>query len=345
MCRCIAFLVLVVVSFGCLSLLGANKTGEASTPFAGFLHDDYLYVAKHQTKEDEPLRLLRCRLSRMDTDRIVMEHEVGRQANYTTKPYRWRIGHDCLWLASSAIFLGVVMERVPLDDLDIFTAEGIDYKLFYRKYPKRSLDMHKWYLWPLYEAEQNFQYEKGFGIGWARTPVDEMWFDVLPVGQDACRLFILWKRQVTVWEGRGKWLADKVKWDVTWAEQEVIAADLNEQFTVFQQGADYFFVTDSGKAYIAKKREKGPRQAEPIWIDASRPIIGMIADVDRGETFVFAKNKRAVIGAKDCYFALADKPRVVEFSPFDLTPVKAPEPLRTVTQYARLLAVKGSPPK
>jgi hypothetical protein len=188
-----------------------------------------------------------------------------------------------------------------------------------------------------------------------------LYYDFVPTGEDRILLFILNKRAILSVNPMGDLgyedLVGKYGTAMAIAVYEVreagnkdvlleiIPVNFREPFHAFRRGDDYYFVLDSGKVYIARKPTKGERTLELLWDDPNRPVVAILDDVDRGETFVFAKNKRAVIGAKDCYFALADKPRVVEFSPFDLTPVKAPEPLRTVTQYARLLAVKGSPPK
>jgi hypothetical protein len=154
----------------------------------------------------------------------------------------------------------------------------------------------------------------------------------------------------TVWGYRGVWgpfpaidpeqsAPGSVGWvGEEWTLKELIAPKFPEPFRVFAKGTTYFFVTASGKVYLARKPEQGERTLELLWDDPNRPVVAILDDVDRGETYVFAKNQQAIINAKDCYFALSDKPRVVEFSPFELKPVKAPEPLRTVTQYARLLA-------
>ncbi len=129
-------------------------------------------------------------------------------------------------------------------------------------------------------------------------------------------------------------------WSVKWTAGEIIPVDFREPFHVFAKGSSYFFLTESGRLYIAKKPEKGERKLEPIWTDKDKPIVAIIDDQDRGKVFLFGKEKRAIINAQDFYFELDEKPRVKEFSPFDLKPVKHAEPLKTLLPYVNLLAEK-----
>ncbi len=113
----------------------------------------------------------------------------------------------------------------------------------------------------------------------------------------------------------------------------------NERFQVFVQGTTYFFVTDSGKIYLAKKPAQGDRTIEEVWKKADQPITGALTDTASGKTFLFGQKGK--VGAKDpkpFYFELAEKPDLVEFEEKVLVREKVPEPLQTVKAYAHLLA-------
>ena len=61
-----------------------------------------------------------------------------------------------------------------------------------------------------------------------------------------------------------------------------------EGFRVLGKGDDYFFLTDTGRLFVARKAAKGKqRSVVPVWADADRPIEAFITDADANRTFLF----------------------------------------------------------
>jgi len=134
--------------------------------------------------------------------------------------------------------------------------------------------------------------------------------------------------------------------EIDWKREEIIPVPFNEPFIVAAKGDSYFFCTESGKVYIAKKQPNGPRKVEVLWDNKELPIDLVFADNDRDKTYVFAKESKAVINAKHIYFELDEKPKVVEFN---ITHLKKPEqklppPLAEAWQLQQLLNEREGPP-
>jgi hypothetical protein len=105
---------------------------------------------------------------------------------------------------------------------------------------------------------------------------------------------------------------------------------------------NYYFVTDSGKAYIARKPFAGERRLEPLWTDKREPIHALIEDAERGKTYAFGRealNSQARnLQPRFFYFELSEKPELHYFDGKDLRIVDAPAAAQNVFMYARLLA-------
>jgi hypothetical protein len=109
----------------------------------------------------------------------------------------------------------------------------------------------------------------------------------------------------------------------------------NERFHAFVQGTSYFFVTDSGRVYVAKKPETGERKIEEVWLDKKRPINGAITDTASGKTFLFGAASND--SPKMFYFELTEKPQPVEFERKALVDKKLLPPLDIPVAYAHVL--------
>jgi hypothetical protein len=261
---------------------------------------------------------------------------------YSTVPYRWRVAHGCFWGTGGETLGRAELTRIPLGELrfhDETDEEGL--LLYRRKYPNDyGYFCHLWQLRPVAQTAQTIIASYHLGADPSTMPKVFV-FDFLPVGPTSCLLFVMIDSEMSVWRGEARWVVNEIgSWVVEWGRErvETFAAGFREPFVVYAHGPAYVFLTRSGKLYLARKPARGDRKVEPLWVDAQRPIVAAVTDADRGTTYLFAKNQQAIINAKDCYFALAEKPQIVEFSPLELKPVKAPEPLQTVAAYARLLA-------
>jgi hypothetical protein len=151
---------------------------------------------------------------------------------------------------------------------------------------------------------------------------------------------------LTVYRTRSHWDAKEKEWRYSrWLQVESIPVRFKESFRVVGQRGDYYFITRSGKVYVAKRPPKGkPRRLLPVWTDARRPIVAYITDADTGRTFLFVKP--ASPRDKPTFFALAARPKPEVYDPALVLPQRGKEPLRSVLRYARLLvALKKIKPK
>jgi hypothetical protein len=198
---------------------------------------------------------------------------------------------------------------------------------------------------------------------WTARDHSPAYFDLLPASKDQCRVFMLAPelllettavgdspalkkrppnythtakdpRAIGVYMGTH--VPDK---PMKWKREEIIPVPFNEPFIVAAKGDHYFFTTESGKVYIAKKQANGPRKVELLWGDKDRPIELVFADNDKDKTYVFGREHKAIITAKQFYFELAEKPKVVEFTVGDLKKPekKLPPPLADAWQFQQLL--------
>jgi hypothetical protein len=268
-------------------------------------------------------------------------------------PNRWRIAHGQLWLISSytTIFSDAIYDilfRLSWSDLQ----KGVT-----RSGP---------------EAGGNDPYHGFIGahgsLGDTRSTsrfvlpkfkeLVVLHYDYWPVSDDTVYLFLL--TNLTVGEARtsklsfrvsqytGAWgplrLAPKHKgWiEGKWKDVDSIEADFKEPFHAFMTGTTYFFVTESGNVYAAEKPAMGKRKLKPLWKEETRRVTAIVEDLDRKKTFLFGKvsDKAEENKGKLFYFELTEKPQPRYFDAAELKPVKAQEPLKTVAQFAQLLADK-----
>src|SRR5262249_30879741 len=142
-------------------------------------------------------------------------------------------------------------------------------------------------------------------------PPPEPFGDVLPVGEATILSFLLYRQRCQVWKSRLTW-KDPSEWaEPRWEDagsprlEEAVWGDyFHEPFMVFARGADYFFLTASGKVYATEKDSTGQRRAAPLWAKADQPVGRVITDADAGRTFCFTLPKPRPDGttAKPVYF-------------------------------------------
>ena len=127
---------------------------------------------------------------------------------------------------------------------------------------------------------------------------------------------------------------DKKQWVLT---EKIEKPSFNERFWAYKIGTSYFFLTDSGKLYLARKPKEGDRKLEPIWDDKTKPIVGVITDTATNKVFLFGRNdKPAEKEAKGFYFELDEKPTALSFDPKKANAAKG-DILLTAAEYARFL--------
>ena len=201
-----------------------------------------------------------------------------------------------------------------------------------------------------YERERGRKFWPGGGPGGGLDPARGVAIDFVPVSDKALRVFffVMKTKKIESWET--EWALQRWKnprgfnvsdWKVVADERdpETIDSAFAEDFYVFKRKADYYFVTQSGKLYVAPPLKKGEksRTMKALWDDAKRPIAAVIEDANREKVWLFAKDKNA--GAKlDLYFEMKDTIRTESFDPTKLRPVNAGSRAKTLLEYWPLIS-------
>jgi hypothetical protein len=278
-------------------------------------------------------------------------------------PPRWQVGHGAFWVAGGHDTLGMGnvcegIDRYELADLlrgKLFVAPGAEEGLgggdTTFAYPTPS------------HLRRKLMYGTSF------DPC--LYSEVLPSGAYAARQFILTNvRGRVVLAGKGDGLAGYLleataeekrtpawtltvhaytaKWDKAsqswvggrWQREGSIEVAFQEPFQVLGKGADYYFVTRSGRLFRAPPAAKDkPRRAEAVWSDRRRPVEAFLTDVDGGRTYLFCRPAKE--GEKPTFFELGPKPRPVAYTPALPRPGKRPAVLARLLRYAdTLVALK-----
>src|SRR5205085_2422060 len=116
-------------------------------------------------------------------------------------------------------------------------------------------------------------------------PAPGVAIDFIPISDKALRVFffVMKTKKIESWEtewGFERWKNPRVVNVSGWRavaderDPETIDSAFLEDFYVFKRNTDYFFVTQSGKLYIAAPPKKGEnsRTMKELWQDAKRPI-------------------------------------------------------------------------
>lgn len=198
---------------------------------------------------------------------------------------------------------------------------------------------------------------------------DHISYDYLPDGDAGARQFVLtnlrgelvprgkgtglvtgyWVKQTWVEKTKPEWSfvvhRCETRWDPKrkgwnpgpWSKEEELPVAFREHFHALAKGDDFFFLTASGKLYVASKPVKGKkRTVDPVYADAKRPILGMVVDAKEQRTFLF------VVSAKGpAFFELSDKPEIVVYDFKAAMMPEGDEPLRSIMHKARVLAALG----
>jgi hypothetical protein len=204
--------------------------------------------------------------------------------------------------------------------------------------------------------------EEAIWLGVGSEFVPDLHYDYLPEGVDRVLLFRLTnvrgtvapevngERQITqtrdeetrpVWSLRvfsieGRYDRAKGDWVQTpWAVEADIAVKFTEPFFALGKGEDYYFVTASGKVFVARKPARGKRRSmEAVWSDPRRPVRLFLTDADAGRTFLFVGRGGA---RRPAFFELAPKPKLEEYDPAAVPLPRSAGPDRALLHLARIL--------
>jgi hypothetical protein len=251
-------------------------------------------------------------------------------------------------LVWSGVTGGGYASRIPLDDLRFFDAQTLADD---KKHERLSQEFNK-----KYSGKVTLRHGGGYKLGWDLNLLNAIRrqetkrkleckpqlyhsYSLLPNGPTTLRVFVLQNdKEIKVWDCRGKWQPDKGEWQVNCQRrpQEDFRAAFLEPFYVFAQEDDNYFLTQSGKLYIARAPEKGKRrQMEALWQDKSKPLTTFISDNDHKKAYCFGKSKD---GKEEFFFELAPKVQPQPVPRKEIQPVQVEQPrLRTVLEYVQVL--------
>jgi hypothetical protein len=256
--------------------------------------------------------------------------------------YRHQIKYDSVWFLHG---YGHV-PRLKFKELNLFDTSNKD---FYDQFAKK-LGLSKDVSISFYQIRRPIILDKYFrslreteGNAAPLPPAR----NVLSIGSVAtsdtslkCYMLVKPKRYVEIWETLFRW-DDKIQGWKTTADGknlEKIPAPFAEDFHFFIRQSDYFFVTQSGKLYVAPspKKDEKSRTISALWDDAKRPIVAVIEDADNDKVWLFAKDKNA--GAKlDLYFEMKDAIATKSFDPTKLRPVNVEGRAKLLLEYLPLV--------
>jgi len=119
---------------------------------------------------------------------------------------------------------------------------------------------------------------------------------------------------------------------------QTIDSAFTEDFYVFKREADYFFVTQSGKLYIAPPPKKGEksRSMKALWDEAKRPIVAVLSDADNDKVWLFAKDK-GKDAKRDLYFEMREIIKPESFDRAALVGVNLESRARVLLEYLPLI--------
>jgi hypothetical protein len=123
-----------------------------------------------------------------------------------------------------------------------------------------------------------------------------------------------------------------------WALSERIPVPFLESFHVEVRHQTYYFITDSGKVYIAPPVDKGPRQLKLLWHDAEKPLRALLRVASTNRVFLFghAPSEKGKV-AEGYYFELSERPQPRSFRCDTLRELTIRQPLRGLLQAVYLL--------
>ncbi len=185
-----------------------------------------------------------------------------------------------------------------------------------------------------------FSFQPAFGIA----------IDFAPISDEACRVFFFHMKTKKIESWETEWALEKMKtekgfkgsgWKAVADNRnpETIDSAFVEDFHVFKRKANYYFVTESGRLYLAPPPKEGEksRTMKALWTDAKRPIVAVIEDADHDKVWLFAKDKNA--GAKfDLYFEMKETIRTETFDPAKLRPINVEGRAKTFLEYLPLIS-------
>ena len=256
-----------------------NSLAESAKLEQGFIHGGYVFRADKMRNQHSQYRIHIDRRSLKRDERGTAEAaEYVVREGYLPEPYRWRISHGCFWGTGDWVELAAGLKHIPVEQLPLFAPKTA-------KESDQHRPEHTWYITdPLEQTVLAKQPGPGVYGSWHAQGA---YFDFLPITKDSILLFILDENRMRVWEGKSKRKTVTVElekssakieeWVFGWSELlgAVIACPFSESFVVFGDARTHYFVTVSGKLFVAKESQKETEKPE-----TTRRLIRELGDDD-----------------------------------------------------------------
>ena len=295
-----------------------------------------------------------------DDEKILKRKRTGLTltAWLTRFPVRWHVTKNACYVVEATCGAGLssieVLHRFDLEEL---LAGKVQSTFAEHKGPKRDYR---------FTPASPGRRVRLFGLG---SNFDhEVFYDYLPDGDRAARQFVLTNtrgkvmskvfvdRPTISWIEQTPDERDNPHWSFTvhrcssvwdkkarrwkpgpWSKEADLPVAFKEHFQAMPKGDDWFFLTSSGKLFVAKKPAKGGKRKNVlVYGDAKRPIRGTIVDAREQRRFLFLDTAKG-----PAFFELSDKPRFVVYDPKEAKMPTGDEPLRSIMHKARILAALG----
>lgn len=172
-------------------------------------------------------------------------------------------------------------------------------------------------------------------------------WDSVPISENSCKTFILAKKtkKFEAWDTRQVGSDAKKKPVKSIAEvqnHEAFDSEFAEDFYALIRKNDYYFITESGKLYLAAPPKDGEksRTMKALWDDANRPIVAVIEDADNNRVWLFTKNKDK-LETQAVFFEMAAEIRQEKFDHAKIAPVNVEGRARPLLEYLPLIRDKA----
>jgi len=349
---------------------GSSTAGEPMRAelFSGHVSAGWVYSAERgplgpasvrvngeSVKIYRSLQLARVRLPQVGQKRAeVTQYSHAAMAPPVHSFLRWRIHDDLYWGGLERLAF-VDFHIIPVKDLAKFKnsseAESKAYEKMSLAEKRKLSQLESDHMWSF-----GSDLEQVIGEPFTITKVQfadltgknqkKIFCERLPISKNRVWLFILVETRLQVFQAD---LNHECNWGDFGDGVPYLIMDKTpfcESYHVYKAGEDLYFLTDTGRAYALRSAVKKDRKWEKVWDDAKKPLRGIIVDVDKDKTYVFAEEEaKGKATGKGEYFALGRnaKPKAFQRQPWPDRDL--PQSMRDVLEYVKVLQDDGHLPK
>ena len=256
--------------------------------------------------------------------------------------YRHNIKNGSLWFAAGPEGIN----RIPFDELHFFDSSN-ERRVEQLKKKFRLSDEHEpthsfgsAAFWQRYRSIQAGEVGPPGPVGGGPAQgIAGIGF--VPTSEFTCKIFFFSKKEkkIQTWETYARYDAKKDKWEIADERNpEIFASIFVEDFYVFIQKNDYYFVTQSGKLFHAPPPKAGEksRTMKSLWKGDNFPIVAIIEDADNDKVWLFTKARKK-LEPDGVFFEMATEIRQQDFDHSKLKPVNVEGRARPLLEYLPLI--------